>query len=335
LTLQTDQSYELHIGSPTVQITAKTVYGALNALESFSQLVAHGVYVNGTSIIDKPRYQFRATMIDTSRHYYPLEVILQHLDAMAYSKFNVLHWHIVDSISFPYQSTLFPELSKNGAYSPSHIYTSTDVKTVVDYAKDRGIRVIPEFDTPGHVRTGYEALDPPILTTCYDPKTGKALTGIAGTGPLNPTINATYDFLTKFYKELQGVFPDKFVHVGGDEVPSDCWASNPQIQRYMKEQGLTSFADLETLYEQRLLDMLKAQGTSYIVWQEIFDNGAKIAPDTVIDVWKGGNWQDEMANVTKAGFHSVLSAPFYLNYISYGEPFQPCLTTFQPHFNPV
>ena len=102
-------------------------------------------------------------------------------------------------------------------------------------------------------------------------------------------------------------------------MPSDCWASNPQIQSYMKEQGLKSFADLETLYEQRLLDMLKAQGTSYIVWQEIFDNGAKIAPDTVIDVWKGGNWQDEMANVTKAGFHSVLSAPFYLNYISYGE----------------
>ena len=77
----------------------------------------------------------------------------------------------------------------------------------------------------------------------------------------------------------------------------------------MKAQGLKSFADLETLYEQRLLDMLKAQGTSYIVWQEIFDNGAKIASDTVIDVWKGGNWQDEMASVTKAGFHSVLSAP--------------------------
>ena len=72
-------------------------------------------------------------------------------------------------------------------------------------------------------------------------------------------------------------------------------------------------------YEQRLLDLLKAQGTSYIVWQEIFDNGARIAKDTVIDVWKGGNWQEEMANVAKAGFHSVLSAPFYLNYISYGE----------------
>ena len=109
------------------------------------------------------------------------------------------------------------------------------------------------------------------------------------------------------------------MHVGGDEVDPGCWASNPQVQAYMKAHSLTSFADLETLYEQRLLDLLKAQGTSYIVWQEIFDNGAKIAKDTVIDVWKGGNWQEEMANVAKAGFHSVLSAPFYLNYISYGE----------------
>jgi hypothetical protein len=87
----------------------------------------------------------------------------------------------------------------------------------------------------------------------------------------------------------------------------------------MKEHNLNSFADLETLFEQRLLNILKEQGTSYIVWQEIYDNGAKILPDTVIDVWKGGNWQDEIANVTRDGFHAVLSAPFYLNYISYGE----------------
>ena len=274
--------------------------------------------MNGTVIEDKPRYQFRATMIDTSRHYYPVEVILQHVDAMAYSKFNVLHWHIVDSISFPYQSTTFPELSRAGAYSPSHVYTTDDIKTIVEYARNRGIRVIPEFDTPGHVREGYTALQPPILTTCYG-SDGKPLSGIAGTGPLNPTLNETYDFLTKFYKELQGVFPDQFVHVGGDEVPSACWASNPQIQSYMKSQGLKSFADLETLFEQRLLDMLHSKGASYAIWQEIFDNGAKILPDTVIDVWKGATWQDEMTKVTAAGFQTVLSAPWYLNYISYGE----------------
>jgi len=102
-------------------------------------------------------------------------------------------------------------------------------------------------------------------------------------------------------------------------VQKDCWASNPAIQAYMKQHGLVSFADLETLFEQSLLQILQSQGSSYIVWQEIFDNGAKIASDTVIDVWKGASWQAEMAAVARAGFHSVLSAPFYLNYISYGE----------------
>jgi hexosaminidase len=94
LSLETDQSYSLIIEAPTILIQANTVFGALNGLESLSQLVLRGVFVNGTTITDAPRYQFRATMIDTSRHYYTLEAILQHLDAMTASKFNVLHWHV-------------------------------------------------------------------------------------------------------------------------------------------------------------------------------------------------------------------------------------------------
>ena len=120
--------------------------------------------------------------------------------------------------------------------------------------------------------------------------------------------------ITKLYAEVKDVFaPETFVHVGGDEVPFDCWLSNPQIKAWMSAHPeVKDFAGLETLYEQKLLNMLEKQGTSYIVWQELFDNGAKLVPNTVIDVWKGGNWQEEMSNVTAAGFHTVLSAPFYL-----------------------
>ena len=233
LNLETDVSYNLTVAAPSIKLQATTVFGALNGLESLSQLVDRGTSVNGTAIRDWPRYQFRATMIDTSRHYYPVEVILQHLDAMAYAKLNVLHWHIVDSISFPYQSIAFPQMSTAGAYSPDHVYTADDIKGVVSYALGRGIRVIPEFDTPGHVREGYLALDPPILTTCYG-SDGKPLTGVAATGPLDVTLDATYAFLDTLYREIKTVFPDQFVHVGGDEVPSGCWASNPSIQAYMK-----------------------------------------------------------------------------------------------------
>tara|TARA_B110000208_G_scaffold24314_1_gene31169 strand:- start:1589 stop:2323 length:735 start_codon:yes stop_codon:yes gene_type:complete len=196
-------------------------------------------------------------------------------------------------------------MSKTGSYSPSHVYTPSDVAQVITYATERGIRVIPEFDTPGHVATGYASLDPPVLTQCYD-KAGKA----NGFGPLNPTLNATYDFLTKFFSEIKNVFPDKFVHVGGDEVSPDCWQSNQQIQDWIKQHPtVKTFGDLEQYYELELLTILKNQGTSYICWQEIFDNGVKILPDTVVEVWKGGNWQDDMARVSAAGYHSVLSAP--------------------------
>lgn len=161
---------------------------------------------------------------------------------------------------------------------------------------------------------GYSAI-PDLLTTCYDPTTGKP----AGTGPANPTLDSTYDFLTKLYAEIKAVFPDKFVHVGGDEVPTTCWQSNPQIQKWLKAHPkIVGFGELEQYYELKLLDILKAQNTSYMCWEEIFDNGVQILPDTVVNVWKGG-WNETMAKATKAGYHTVLSAPFYLNYISYGE----------------
>lgn len=116
----------------------------------------------------------------------------------------MLHWHIVDSISWPYASDAFPKMAASGAYSPSHVYTASDVRRVVAYAKARGIRVIPEFDTPGHARAGYEALDPPILADCFDAETGMK----TGTGPLDPTLNATYAFLETLYGELETLFPD-------------------------------------------------------------------------------------------------------------------------------
>jgi len=265
-------------------------------------------------INDSPRFQYRGFMIDTSRHYYPVPVILQHIDAMAYSKLNVLHWHLVDDQSYPYQSRRFPELHRDGAFSPRHVYTPSDVQRVIGYARERGIRVIPEFDTPGHVTRGYRALNPPILTDCYNEEGKKT-----GTGPLNPTLNATYDFLSAFYDELKTVFPDKYVHIGGDEVIKRCWRSNPQITEWMKKHPeIADYDDLEQYFVRNLLSILKDKGYSYMVWQEIFDNGAKIQPDTVVEVWKQESWQQNMADVTKAGFHSVLSAPYYLNYISYG-----------------
>lgn len=223
--------------------------------------------------------------------------------------------HIVDDQSFPFVSTSFPELSAKGAYDQNHLYSPKDVQSVIAYAKLRGIRVIAEFDTPGHTQAwGKGQTD--LLTPCYS---GSPPAPDGTYGPINPTVNTTFDFLRTFFKEVVTVFPDQYVHLGGDEVSFDCWQSNPDVQKFMAAKGWTDYSKLENLYEDNLLEILADLNHSYLVWQEIFQNGLKVRPDTVINVWKSGGWNTTLQAVSQAGLRSVLSANFYLNYISYGE----------------
>ncbi|NXL35719.1 HEXB hexosaminidase, partial [Glaucidium brasilianum] len=316
--LASSEAYHLTVTEPVAILKADEVWGALRGLETFSQLVHEDDYgsflVNESEIDDFPRFAHRGILLDTSRHYLPLKSILTNLDAMAFNKFNVLHWHIVDDQSFPYQSIYFPELSDKGAYSCNHIYTPTDVRLVIEYARLRGIRVIPEFDTPGHTQSwGKGQKD--LLTPCYN---GEQPTG--SFGPVNPILNTTYDFMTKFFKEISSVFPDAYIHLGGDEVNFDCWKSNPEVKEFMKKQGFgTDYAKLESYYIQKILDIVFSYNKEYMVWQEVFDNKAQLKPDTVVQVWMENNYAYELSRVTGAGFTAILAAPWYLDYISYGQ----------------
>ncbi|XP_039585552.1 beta-hexosaminidase subunit beta [Passer montanus] len=312
------EAYHLTITEPVAILKASEVWGALRGLETFSQLVHEDDYgsflVNESEISDFPRFAHRGVLLDTSRHYLPLKSILTNLDAMAFNKFNVLHWHIVDDQSFPYQSIYFPELSDKGAYSSNLIYTPADVRLVIEYARLRGIRVIPEFDTPGHTQSwGKGQKD--LLTPCYN---GGQPTG--SFGPVNPVWNTTYDFMTKFFKEISSVFPDEFIHLGGDEVDFSCWKSNPEVKEFMKKQGFgIDYAKLESYYVQNILDIVSSYNKGQMVWQEVFDHKAQLKPDTVVQVWMANNYARELSRVTGAGFTAVLSAPWYLDYISYGQ----------------
>ncbi|KAM9518392.1 beta-hexosaminidase subunit beta-like isoform 1-T1 [Salvelinus alpinus] len=317
-----DESYKLSVDSPVAVLKAPKVWGALRGLETFSQLVYKDEYgaksINRTDIHDFPRFAHRGLLLDTSRHFLPIKVILANLEAMAWNKFNVFHWHIVDDPSFPYLSRTFPQLSQHGAYHPyTHVYTPSDVKMIIEFARLRGIRVVPEFDTPGHTQSwGKGQKD--LLTPCYS---GASPSG--SFGPVNPMLNTTFDFMRMFFKEVSTVFPDAYVHLGGDEVDFSCWKSNPDIQKFMEQQGFgTDYSKLESFYIQRLLDIVTTTNKGYMIWQEVFDNGVKLKSDTVVHVWMGNKVEEELQKVTEAGFTTILSAPWYLDYISYGQDWQ-------------
>ncbi|MBZ3883423.1 Beta-hexosaminidase subunit alpha [Sciurus carolinensis] len=320
-TLESLENYTLTVNDKRFLLVSQNVWGALRGLETFSQLVwksSEGTFfINKTKIEDFPRFPHRGLLLDTSRHYLPLFSILDTLDVMAYNKFNVFHWHIVDDSSFPYESITFPELTRKGSYNPvTHIYTAQDVKEVIEYARLRGIRVLVEFDTPGHTLSWGPGI-PGLLTPCYSESQP------SGTfGPVNPSLNNTYEFMSSFFLEISSVFPDFYLHLGGDEVDFTCWKSNPDIQAFMKKKGFgDDFKQLESFYIQTLLDIVSAYGKGYVVWQEVFDNKVKVRPDTIIQVWQEElpvDYMKEMELITKAGFRALLSAPWYLNRITYG-----------------
>ncbi|KAI8499287.1 hypothetical protein Bbelb_230510 [Branchiostoma belcheri] len=359
--LHSDESYRLEVpASGDATLRAQTAWGALRGLETFSQLVyedngkphgdyitTHGDYIitrteawrtpsciklakgyaTSTTISDSPRFGHRAIMVDTARHFIPLPYILQNLDAMAYNKMNVFHWHMVDDQSFPFQSTTFPDLSGKGAYTRKHVYTPDDVSKVIEFARLRGIRVIPEFDSPGHMMSWGQG-HPDLLTRCsptdFQPD-------IYSLGPANPAREETYTFMQRLFQEIRQVFADEYFHLGGDEVNFQCWMSNEEVQQFMRQRGFPNttvgFADLQGYHIKRILDIIYhhfPQRTRGIVWQDVFDTAivgndlADVSLNTIVHVWKW-NHTRELARVTQAGYKALLSSCWYLNHISYGQ----------------
>ncbi|XP_061163844.1 beta-hexosaminidase subunit alpha-like [Saccostrea echinata] len=322
-----DESYNLTI-SANPQLTSVTAWGALRGLETFSQLIykeveTNRLYINKTTITDEPRFNHRGIMLDTARHYLPMSILLKNLDAMAYNKFNVFHWHIVDDQSFPYESVLFPSLSEKGAYDLKLIYTQEDIKHVIEHARLRGIRVIPEFDTPGHTQSWGKAFRY-LLTPCWvDGKEGVAKPNFHGAYEIfDPSRDSTFQFLKKFIGEIVRVFPDQYLHLGMDESYPACWKSSPNITAFMQENNITSYVELMQYYVTKVLDIVQNTNKSYVIWQDPIEEGTQAKPDTVVEVWRGNTtvpFQSYMSTISSKGYKTILSSCWYLNYISYGQ----------------
>lgn len=315
-----NEMYQIFIQENGIaNIHAKSVWGAIRGLETFSRLLINTgrdeFLVNIVSISDVPRFSHRGVLVDTSRHYQTINVIKQMLDAMELNKMNVLHWHIVDDQSFPFVSDTFPELSFMGAYDPVRaVYTPRNISHIIEYARLRGIRVMAEFDSPGHTLSWGRG-HPELLTQCYG-SDGKPN---GQKGPIDPIKNEVYTFMEKLFTEIAHRFPEQYIHLGGDEVNPSCWLSNPSIINFMTKHNMArNIGKLETYYIQKIVDIVSRLNKSYIVWQEVFDNNVTLKSDTVVHVWLSA-WQNELAKVTQKGHKALLSAPWYLDLISYGQ----------------
>ncbi len=299
-----DESYELTIGESGAKLNASNPLGVLHGLQTFLQLVEpgmNGFTVPAATIKDQPRFAWRGLLIDVGRHFIPVDVLKRNLDGMAAVKMNVLHLHLSDDQGFRVETKKFPKLHEMG--SDGLYYTQDEIRGLISYAYDRGIRVLPEFDTPGHSGSwfvGYPELASSPGPFKVDPEGPDSVT--------DPTREETYKFLDKFLGEMAKLFPDAYFHIGGDEVNGQHWDKNPKIQAFIHSHGMKNNQDLQAYFNQRLQKILAKHHKVMIGWDEILH--PELPKTIVIQSWRG---QESLAAAAKQGYSGLLSFGYYID----------------------
>ena len=305
-TLGEDEAYTLDASDAELRIKAATAEGAMHGLATLAQLIQpgpDGFQVAGVHIVDRPRFPWRGLMLDACRHWMPAEVIKRNLDAMAAVKLNVLHWHLSEDEGFRVESKRYPRLHQLG--SNGDYYTQDQIRDIVEYARQRGIRVIPEFDVPGHSSAWFPGY--PELASVPGPF---ALGGRSGS-VMDPSKETTYTFLDGFIGEMTQLFPDPYFHIGGDEVNPRAWNQSESIQAFAKEHGLKDAPAIQVYFNQRLLKIVQKYGKSMVGWDEILVPG--LPTDAVIQSWRG---QKSLSEAASKGYRGILSWGYYLDHLS-------------------
>ena len=303
-----DESYRLTITGQKIELTAETDIGALRGLETLLQLLdadEDGYFFPAVEINDRPRFPWRGLLIDVCRHFMPIEVIKRNLDGMAAVKLNVLHWHLTEDQGFRVECKTFPKLHQLG--SDGFYYTQEQIKEIIDYAADRGIRVMPEFDMPGHATSWFVGY--PELASAPGPYTIERRWGIKDP-TMDPTREETYAFLDKFLTEMAALFPDEYIHIGGDENNGKQWNANPDIQAFMKANNIPDNHALQSYFNKRILKILQKNNKKMIGWDEIFQ--PDLPKDIVIQSWRG---QEALIEAAKKGYQAILSNGYYIDLI--------------------
>jgi len=301
-----DESYALEISSTQATLRAPTVLGALHGLETLLQLLrsdAGGWYLPEAKIDDRPRFPWRGLMIDVVRHWQPLDVIKRNLNGMALVKLNVLHLHLTDDQGFRIESKTCPRLHELG--SDGHYFTHEQIREIIAYAAERGIRVVPEFDIPGHATSWL--VGHPELASAPGPYGIERGRGIFDP-VLDPTNPKVYEILEKFLGEMAALFPDAYLHIGGDENNGVHWSANPGIQAFIREHRLQDNAGLHAHFNGRIHKILAQHGKQLVGWDEILH--PSLPAGSVVHSWRGAAG---VAEATRHGFACIRSNGYYIN----------------------
>lgn len=315
LGLNTSEGYELAVEAITDKVggasgwwatlKAETQVGAYRGLETFAQLVArdarrgvYGLVAAPLRLKDYPRFAHRGLMLDSVRHFFPVAWVLRTLEAMSLAKFNVLHWHLTDSEALPVATESQPRLT-DAAWSGREVYTAEDIEEVVAFAAARGIRVLPEVDTPGHARA-WSLVLPEIFPEDGCPTKWWAM---------DPSRPATLDKVRGVISDFARRFPDGYLHVGGDEVGTsvwgdvrfDCWQ---HLTAWAVAQGFRSFTDILKFFMSSVLTAVEENGKRPVVWDEVWRQVKPLPKDVVVQVWEDPALVKEVA----AGGHDVIAS---------------------------
>lgn len=301
-----DESYRLTISPDRITLTAPTDLGVLTGLETLLQLLSSdgdGPYFPCAEVEDAPRFTWRGLMIDAGRHFMPVDMVKRTLDGMAAVKLNVLHWHLTEDQGFRVECRSFPKLHALG--SDGMYYSQDQVRDVIAYAGRRGIRVMPEFDIPGHSTSWFAAH--PEYASGPGPYAIERKFGIFSPA-FDPTQERTYEFLGAFLKEMAALFPDPYLHIGGDEVEGSEWKANPRIQAFMKRNGISDNHALQAHFNRRILAILTRLGKRMVGWDEVFQPG--MPTDIVIHSWRG---REALVEAARRGYQGLLSNGYYID----------------------
>ena len=307
LSINTDESYKLTVTPNKIAINATTDVGALRGLSTLIQLITNNAstyFIPGVVINDAPRFVWRGLMIDVARHFQPIDVLKRNLDAMAFVKMNVFHWHLTDDQGFRAEIKSHPLLHQKG--SDGLYYTQEEMKDIVSYASNLGIRVVPEFDVPGHATswlTAYPEIGSKENTT-YEIE--------RNSGIFDPTLNPmnpkTYEIIEDVFTEMAAIFPDTYFHIGGDENEGKHWDENKKIEAFKKEHGFKTNHELQNYFNVKVLAILKKHNKIMMGWEEILQ--PDLPTDVVIHSWKG---QESLTDAITKGYMTVLSKGYYID----------------------